>query len=33
MNLKSSISENLYIFDSLPETWEDEDLNKIDQRL
>jgi len=30
LNLKSSISENLYIFDSPPETWEDEDLNKID---
>ncbi len=30
LNLKSTISENLYIFDSPPETWEDEDLNKID---
>lgn len=30
LNLKSNISENLYIFDSPPETWEDEDLNKID---
>ncbi|MCW3121966.1 MAG: hypothetical protein JWQ38_1458, partial [Flavipsychrobacter sp.] len=30
LNLKSSIAENLYIFDSPPETWEDEDLNKID---
>src|SRR5258706_3651335 len=33
LNLKSSISENLYIFDSPPETWEDEDLNKIDVGL
>jgi uncharacterized Rmd1/YagE family protein len=33
LNLKSNISENLYIFDSPPETWEDEDLNKIDQGL
>jgi uncharacterized Rmd1/YagE family protein len=30
LNLKSSIIENLYIFDSLPETWDDEDLNRID---
>lgn len=30
LNLKSNISENLYIFDSPPETWEDEALNKID---
>ena len=30
LNLKSIITENLYIFDSPPETWEDEDLNKID---
>jgi uncharacterized Rmd1/YagE family protein len=30
INLKSTISENLYIFDSPPETWENEDLNKID---
>lgn len=30
LNLKSRISENLYIFDSPPETWEDEKLNKID---
>ena len=28
--LKSSISENLYIFDSPAETWEDENLNSID---
>jgi uncharacterized Rmd1/YagE family protein len=33
LNLKSNISENLYIFDSPPETWEDEDLNKIDNGL
>ncbi len=30
LSLKSRISENLYIFDSPPETWEDELLNKID---
>jgi required for meiotic nuclear division protein 1 len=30
LNLKSNIAENLYIFDSPPETWEDEELNKID---
>jgi uncharacterized Rmd1/YagE family protein len=28
--LKNRISENLYIFDSPPETWENENLNKID---
>ena len=28
--LKNRISENLYIFDSPPETWDDENLNKID---
>lgn len=28
--LKNRIIENLYIFDSPPETWEDETLNKID---
>jgi len=33
LNLKNRISENLYIFDSPPETWEDENLNKIDQGL
>ncbi len=33
LNLKSNIAENLYIFDSPPETWEDEDLNKIDVGL
>jgi len=31
--LKNRISENLYIFDSPPETWEDENLNKIDMGL
>jgi required for meiotic nuclear division protein 1 len=30
LNLKNRIIENLYIFDSPPETWEDEKLNKID---
>jgi required for meiotic nuclear division protein 1 len=30
LNLKNNISQNLYIFDSTPETWEDENLNKID---
>ena len=33
LNLKNRIAENLYIFDSPPETWEDENLNKIDQGL
>ena len=31
--LKNRILENLYIFDSPPETWEDESLNKIDMDL
>jgi len=31
--LKNRISENLYIFDSPPETWENENLNKIDLGL
>jgi uncharacterized Rmd1/YagE family protein len=31
--LKNRISENLYIFDSPPETWEDENLNKINNEL
>ncbi|MEI6945890.1 RMD1 family protein [Paraflavisolibacter sp. H34] len=31
--LKNRIAENLYIFDSPPETWEDETLNKIDLGL
>lgn len=30
LNLKNRISQNLYIFDSPPETWENENLNKID---
>ena len=33
LNLKNRIGENLYIFDSPPETWEDENLNKIDVGL
>lgn len=33
LNLKNKISQNLYIFDSPPETWEDENLNKIDVGL
>lgn len=33
LNLKSTIAENLYIFDSPPETWENEDLNRIDMGL
>lgn len=31
--LKNRIVENLYIFDSPPEVWEDENLNKIDTGL
>ncbi|WP_207533180.1 RMD1 family protein [Desertivirga arenae] len=31
--LKNRIAENLYIFDSPPETWEDEQLNQIDTEL
>lgn len=31
--LKNRIAENLYIFDSPDETWEDEVLNKMDQGL
>lgn len=31
--LKNRIAENLYIFDSPPETWDDETLNKIDVDL
>lgn len=30
LNLKNRISGNLYIFDSPEETWEDENLNKLD---
>ncbi len=33
LNLKNRIAENLYIFDSPPETWEDENLNRIDLEL
>jgi required for meiotic nuclear division protein 1 len=33
INLRNRINENLYIFDSAPETWEDEDLYKIDIEL
>lgn len=33
LNLKNRIAENLYIFDSPPETWEDEDLNRMDLGL
>ncbi|MDB5229425.1 MAG: hypothetical protein JWN76_230 [Chitinophagaceae bacterium] len=31
--LKNRIAQNLYIFDSPPETWEDETLNKIDLEM
>jgi uncharacterized Rmd1/YagE family protein len=31
--LKNRIAENLYIFDSPPETWDDEHLNKVDLEL
>lgn len=31
--LKNRIAENLYIFDSPPETWENENLNRIDVEL
>lgn len=33
LNLKNRIAENLYIFDSPPATWEDENLNRIDLGL
>ena len=33
LNLKNRIAENLYIFDSPDETWEDENLNKLDVGL
>lgn len=33
LNLKNKISGNLYIFDSPEETWEDENLNKLDLGL
>ena len=31
--LRNRIAENIYVFDSPPETWEDESLNKIDTDL
>ncbi|GAA4322815.1 RMD1 family protein [Flaviaesturariibacter amylovorans] len=31
--LRNSIVENLYIFDSPPETWEDESLNRVDMGM
>ena len=31
--LRNRIAENIYVFDSPPETWEDERLNKIDADL
>lgn len=31
--LRNRIAENIYVFDSPPETWEDENLNKIDADL
>lgn len=33
LNLKNKIAENLYIFDSPEETWENEDLNRLDLGL
>jgi uncharacterized Rmd1/YagE family protein len=33
INFRNRINETLYIFDSVPETWEDEDLYKIDIEL
>jgi uncharacterized Rmd1/YagE family protein len=33
LNLMNRITENLYIFDSAPSTWEDESLDKIDVEL
>ncbi|MCE3281242.1 MAG: hypothetical protein K0S44_3433 [Bacteroidetes bacterium] len=33
INFRNKINETLYIFDSVPETWEDEDLYKIDIEL
>jgi uncharacterized Rmd1/YagE family protein len=33
INLRNRINENLYIFDSVPETWEDEELYKIDMEM
>lgn len=31
--LKNRIAENIYVFDSPPETWENEQLNRIDSEL
>jgi uncharacterized Rmd1/YagE family protein len=31
--LRNRIAENIYVFDSPPETWEDEHLNRIDAEL
>lgn len=31
--LRNRIAENIYVFDSPPETWEDENLNKVDVDL
>lgn len=31
--LRNRIAENIYVFDSPPETWEDESLNKVDIEL
>ena len=33
LNLKNRVAENLYIFDSPDETWEDEELNLLDTDL
>ena len=33
LNIKNKISENLYIFDSPDITWDNEDLNKLNQGL
>ena len=33
LNIKNRITANLYIFDSPDETWEDENLNKLDVGL
>ncbi len=33
LNIKNHITANLFIFDSPEETWEDENLNKLDDGL
>lgn len=33
LNIKNHISQNLYIFDSPDETWDDEQLNRLDNSL